>query len=112
VNEPTATGAPYEQAHWLQSVLSALPQLSQEYRIDPRGVAQLQRVTAKFAWDSEGESLYAKLLDTLPGSGCVGGDVVTMIDRRTQSVNEAAARIHGRIVSFLNSLLVGSEESR
>jgi len=69
-----------------------------------RGIVAFDRVTAKFNWDSSNDVFCAKLLDAQPGNGCVGGDVIPSIDPRIESVNAAAARIHGRIVSFLSAL--------
>jgi len=104
MNTTLTTVAPDEHAYWLESVMAAFGHLSGQYRTDPRGIIAFGRVTAKFVWNSGNETFHATLLDTQVGSGCVGGDVITSINPRTESVNHAAARIHGRIVAFSTRL--------
>jgi len=107
MKSPLTTGAPREQAYWLESTMAALGQRNSKYRIDARGIVAFGRVTAKFNRDPSNDVFFAKLLDTLPGSGCIGGDVIPSIDPRIESVNAAAARIHGRIVTLLRALAAG-----
>ncbi len=98
------SGAPKAQAHWLLSMLAALQQQDARYQVDPAGFARLDRVVARFFWDDRNARFYAKLVDNVPGSGCTGGDVVTGVDPWMQTVHEASAMIHGRVLEFLARL--------
>lgn len=98
------SGAPYLDAHWLLSVLDTLRLQEAGYRTDAKGIAVLGRVTASFKWDDRNSQFYVTLIDTVPGTGCVGGDVVTGIDRQTQTVHQAADKVHRRVLQFLRRL--------
>ncbi len=103
--ESTLTsGAPSRESHWLVSLLAALEQQNANYQTRPIGLASLGRATIKFTWDDRNSQFYAKLVDTVPGTGCIGGDVVTGIDPQTQTVNQAAAKVHERILQFLRNV--------
>lgn len=98
------SGAPDAEALWLDSVMAALQHLRPAYRTDPRGIIKLRRAIAKFQWDGVNHQFYANLTDGQLSFGSVVGGVITGIDPRQQSIDEAAEYIHAGFVHFLNRL--------